>query len=343
MGMAPGRENGTNGEPMETLRRRCRAGLLAAAGLLAVATLTGCGTGAFASTPAVCRGVEAGSVDPHALEGATFRLGATDDDQSRVLRDLTAQMLCAAGADVVTPPVAPHSLALRQDLENATVDLYWAGLADTWTTDLGRDRTIHDPSALYDAVRHTDAEAHNIIWGPLPAFDSTPTFVVRSETARAENISSDSDLASYLRTHPDATVCMTTEFAALVNGWPGFSDAYHVPPTTATRTMPQEEVAAKTHEGDCDVGVLPRTDTRARALDLTELTDDQSFFLPGNEAPVVRAYTHRTHPELLPLLAPLAQELTTEALSELDRRVSVGGEDPRRVARAFLTEHGFLR
>jgi osmoprotectant transport system substrate-binding protein len=319
-------------------------GVAGAVGLLVgAASLTGCGTGALASTPEPCRGVTPGTVEPHALDGVTVRVGATKDDQSRLLRRLTVDVLCAAGADVVPVPATESSLALREQLLDRAVDVYWAHLDTAWTVALGHDEPIHDAEELYREVRTEDLASHGVVWGPLAPVDPSPTFVVRDETARAEKLSTDSDMAAYLGAHPGATVCMTYEFAAVPSGYPGFTEAYGIAHDEGdTEPLPQTEIAEKVHEGECDFGQVPATDTRSDALGLTELEDDKGFFLPDNPAPTVRDDTARAHPKLLPLLAPLAHLLTTQAVTDLDEQVSVEGRDPATVAEQFLRDHGLL-
>lgn len=324
-------------------RGRLRGAAGAVGLLVGAATLTGCGTGALASTPQSCRGVTPGTVEPHALDGVTVRIGATKDDESQLVRRLTTDVLCAAGADVVPVPATENSLALREQLVDREVDLYWAHLDTAWTVDLGHDEPIHDAQELYREVRTEDLATHGVVWGPLAAADPSPTFVVRDETARSEKLRTDSDMAAYLAAHPDAKVCMTYEFAAVPSGYPGFTDAYGIGHDEGeTDPLPQQEIAKKVHEGECDFGEVPSTDTRSEALHLTELEDDKHFFLPDNPAPTVLEETARAHPKLLAVLTPLAGLLTTDALSRLDEQVSVEGRDPEQVAETFLSDHGLL-
>lgn len=316
------------------------SGVASAVGLLVgAATLTGCGTGALASTPQSCRDVRPGSIEPHALDGVTVRVGATKDDESRLMRQLTVDVLCAGGADVVPVPATENSLALREHLLDHEVDLAWAHLDTTWTVELGHDQPIHDARELYREVRTEDLAEHGVVWGPLAAVDPTPTFVVRD----GEGLRTDSDMASYLAAHPDAKVCMTYEFAAVPSGYPGFADAYGITHDQGeTEPLAEEDIAQQVHEGECDFGELPSTDTRSESLHLSELEDDKHFFLPDNPAPTVLDDTARAHPKLLALMAPLAEVLTTEAVSRLDEQVSVEGRDPARVAERFLADHGLL-
>ncbi len=321
-----------------------RSGLAAAAGLLlAPAALTGCGSGALASTSQPCRGVVAGTVEPHALDGVTVRVGTTGDDESLLVRRLTMDVLCAAGAHVVPVQASAHSLALREQLVDREVDLYWAHLDTVWTAELGHSDPGHDAQQLYQEVKTEDLAENDVVWGPLAPVDPSPAFVVSGETARGEKLSTDSDMAAYLAAHPESTVCMTAEFAAVPVGYPGFTETYGITDGEGrTEPLSQAEVAAATHEGECDFGEVPSTDTRSEALGLTVLADDKNFFTPHNPAPTVRADTARTHPEVLALMAPLATLLTHETVSRLDEEVSVQGRDPRQVAREFLTQHGLL-
>jgi osmoprotectant transport system substrate-binding protein len=74
--------------------------------------------------------------------------------------------------------------------------------------------------------------------------------------------------------------------------------------------------------------------------DWVALEDDQGLQPAENVVPVIR--TEVLTPEIEELLGAVSAALTTEELTELNRRVDVDGEDPAVVAEEWLREQGLL-
>ena len=96
-------------------------------------------------------------------------------------------------------------------------------------------------------------------------------------------------------------------------------------------------------KGNCDFGEIFTTDGRLAALGLTVLDDDKGYFPLYNGVPVTRADFDKQHPEMLKVLAPLAKELTTDTMTDLNKKISSDGEPADKIAEDFLKEKGFLK
>jgi osmoprotectant transport system substrate-binding protein len=101
-------------------------------------------------------------------------------------------------------------------------------------------------------------------------------------------------------------------------------------------------VYTQVDNGGCDFGEIFTTDGRISALGLQVLEDDKGFFPLYNGVPIVTQETNEENPEILEVLAPLAEVLTTEAMQEMNTRVSADGDSPELVAEEFLAEEGFI-
>jgi glycine betaine/choline ABC-type transport system substrate-binding protein len=73
------------------------------------------------------------------------------------------------------------------------------------------------------------------------------------------------------------------------------------------------------------------------------LEDDKSFFPIYAVCPIVTEETNNENPEILKVLAPLAETLNTETMTELNAQVSAEGLKPEDVAHDYLQEQGFIK
>jgi osmoprotectant transport system substrate-binding protein len=93
---------------------------------------------------------------------------------------------------------------------------------------------------------------------------------------------------------------------------------------------------------DADVVVAFGTDGQISAYDLVVLEDDQGMFPPYQVAPVVRADTLETNPEVRDTLNTLAPALTNDVMRSLNFEVDGNEREPEEVAREFLVEEGLI-
>jgi osmoprotectant transport system substrate-binding protein len=319
--------------------RHAVTGLAAAAVAL---SLAGCGLGEDTSAGGgPCEGVEADSVDAEALDGVEVAVGSKEFDEQLILGQLTLKMMCAAGADAVDETNTKGSTQARQKLIDGGSDVYWDYTGTGWINYLSNDKPITDAQEQYEAVKEADLEQNGLVWGPLAPFNNTYAFATTEEFAQENDLATHSDMAAYIEENPDATVCVESEFAARPDGYPGFKKAYDI-------TQGQEKslgtgvVYTQVDNGGCDFGEIFTTDGRISALGLQVLEDDKGFFPLYNGVPIVTQETNEENPEILEVLAPLAEVLTTEAMQEMNTRVSADGDSPELVAEEFLAEEGFI-
>ncbi|HYJ68581.1 MAG TPA: glycine betaine ABC transporter substrate-binding protein [Nocardioidaceae bacterium] len=303
--------------------------------------MSGCGLGEKDETT----DVEAGSVDPTALEGVTVKVGSKDFDEQLIIGQLTLQMLSAAGADVVDETNIQGTNASRQALVTGAIDVYWDYTGTGWINHLGHDNPIPDTQKLYEAVRDEDLEENGLVWGKYAPMNNTYALAVTKEFSEENDVTTSSDMAEFVQQNPDeATVCLESEFAGRPDGWDGFQQAYgmEIPDSNLTE-VGTGVVYTELDKGDtCNFGEVFTTDGRIAALDLVPLEDDKSFFPIYAVCPIVTEETDAENPEILEVLAPLAETLTTETMTELNAQVSAEGLKPEDVAHDYLQEQGFI-
>ncbi|NEA98521.1 glycine betaine ABC transporter substrate-binding protein [Streptomyces sp. SID13726] len=311
----------------------------------ALLALTACGSGLSeggADTgKGPCTGVEPGSVDPAALKGVTVKVGSKEFDEQLLLGQLTLKMMCAAGAKAVDETNSKGASQTRAKLTRGESDIYWEYTGTAWV-DFLKQKPIFDPEQQYDAVKKLDLEKNGVVWGQRAPFNNTYAFAVSDAFAKKNNVETDSDMAAYLNAHTSSKVCVESEFLSRVDGYPGFKKAYAVTGGTTT-SLGIGVIYTQTGKGACDFGEVFTTDGRISALGLHVLKDDKSFFPVYNAVPQVMKKTDEEHPEILQVLKPLAETLTTPVMQELNAEVSAKGEEPAAVATEFLKEKGFLK
>ena len=327
-------------------RRGKRAAGVAALGVAALA-LSGCGSLSESSSSASggggpCDGVEAGSVDSKALDGVKVSVGSKEFDEQLVLGQLTIKMMCAAGADVTDETNTKGSTQTRKKLIDGVTDVVWEYTGTGWINYLGHDKPITDPQAQYDAVKKEDLAKNKLVWGPLAPFNNTYAFATTDEFAEKNGLKSHSDMAAYIKKNPSSTVCVESEFAARPDGYPGFKKIYGIT-GGKLKSLGTGVVYTQLDKGNCDFGEIFTTDGRLAALGLTVLDDDKGYFPLYNGVAVTRADFDKEHPEMLKVLEPLSKELTTDVMTELNKKISSDGEPADKIAEDFLQEKGFLK
>jgi osmoprotectant transport system substrate-binding protein len=315
-----------------------------AAVAVAALSLTGCGS--LDSTSSAggggCADVKAGSVDSKALDGVTVKVGSKEFDEQLVLGQLTLKMMCAAGADAKDVTGTKGSTQARQKLIDGGSDVYWDYNGTGWINYLGHDKPITDPQAQYEAVKKEDLAKNKLVWGPQAPFNNTYAFAVTKDFGNKNDITTHSDMAAYIKKNPSATICVESEFAARPDGYPGFKKAYGIT-SGKLKSLGTGVVYTQTAKGTCDFGEIFTTDGRIGALHLRALDDDKAFFPLYNGVPIVRQDTEKAHPEILQVLKPLADVLTTDVMQSLNTKVSADGEAPDKVAEDFLKSKGFIK
>jgi osmoprotectant transport system substrate-binding protein len=317
-----------------------KATLLAGAATVSL-TLGACGLGGGSGSGDDIE-VDAGSVRSGALDGASIAVGSKEFDEQLLLGQMTVLMLKAAGADVSDKTNIQGSTATRNALKSGKTDVYWDYTGTGWITYLGHAKPIQDEQKMFDAVKKEDLEKNDLVWGDPAPFNNTYAFATTKEFAEKNHIASMSDMATYVNTHDDATICVESEFAARPDGLPGVVKAYDMKTSGKVKKLGTGVIYTQTDNGTCDFGEVFTTDGRIAALGLKTLDDDKTFFPLYNGAVVLRQETAEKYPEILTVLKPLSEKLTTEVMQGLNAKVSAQGLPPAQVAADFLKEQGFL-
>ncbi len=166
----------------------------------------------------------------------------------------------------------------------------------------------------------------------------TNAFFVTEEFAETNDVSALSDLEGMsivLAAAPDCKGRLDCEG--------GLSNAYGI---DVKKVLPLGFASDQTYksviDGESQLGLTSTTDGTLEGQGLVLLEDDREIQPAQNLVPAVSAEFLAENPDIADILNPLMEALTTEALTELNGRVSVEREESADVARDFLESEGLL-
>lgn len=278
------------------------------------------------------------------FSGLDVTVGSKDFTEQFVLGEILVQALEASGANVTNEINLGGTSVNREALLAGEIDMYWEYNGTGWTVHLAQEDPTDDSEALTEQVREMDLAENNIRWVGLAPFNNTYGFA--TGPALTEENGGPFDLqgmADYLEANPDATVCMETEFPNRPDGLVLFTEAtgYEIP-EGQTQILDTNVIYTETATGGCDFGEIFTTDGRIPALELS-IVDDGGAFIIYNVSLNVRDEVYQEAPEQFDELVPLLMDpLDEDTMAELNRQVSVDGEDAADVATKYLEDQGLI-
>lgn len=272
-------------------------------------------------------------------DGPTVTIGAQDFGESAILAEIYGQALAEAGY-----PVQQQSLGGFRDLVYTTFDSgeinfapEYAASALEFLNDNAEQATgdIDETAGLLAAA----AETRGLVTlDPSPAVDSN-AFVVTAETAETLGLSTVSDLTSDLRLGgppdcPENASCLPglqRVYGLDLSG--GFTPLDGAGPLTV----------AALEAGEVDVAILFSTDGTIADKGWVVLDDDLGLINADNVIPITTtAVVDAYGDDFTSLVDDVSAALSTEELTELNRRFGIDKEDASAVATDWLRSEGFL-
>lgn len=304
-----------------------RITLLAAAGVLAAATLAGCGSG---GDP-----LDAG--DGTASEAGTIRVGSANFPENVVLAEVYAQALEARGFEVETTLNIGSREAYLKALTDSSPSLdvfpeYAASLRNYFAPDSPGTSTEDVVAELKESL-----PAGLTVLEPAEAQDKDAV-VVTPETAEKYGLTSIADLKPIAG---DLTLGGPPEWKTRSTGVPGLEAKYGV----IFGSFKELDAGGKlSHDGlvngQVDAANIFTTDPDVASGALVALEDPNNLFASENVIPLVRDEV--VTPELTDTLNAVSAALSQQALLDLVDAAVAQKQDPEDVAHDFLEANGLL-
>ncbi|TKB07020.1 glycine betaine ABC transporter substrate-binding protein [Desulforhopalus sp. IMCC35007] len=272
-------------------------------------------------------------------------VGGKNYTEQLLLPELASILLGQAGFNV-TLKTGVGSVIARKSLENAQFDLYYeyTGTAYTLYYEQKDTATMTVPEKVYEWVKKADAEK-GLVWLDPVKFNNTYTLMMNKAEAEELGIKSISDLGVYVTDNPDKLIfALDSEFWERPDGFKGIMEMYNFKlPPKQVKKMSVGLTYQALKEGLVNSAMGFATDGRIAAFGFVNLDDDKSFFPVYNPVPVVRKEVLDMYPEIVTILKPLADNLTTEEMQQLNMAVDVDHKPVHDVAMDWLKSKDLIQ
>ena len=322
------------------MRRKCIAGIAVAI----TAVLAACGGGNSGGSSPTATGAKSNCPAPSGTSGngATVSIGSKSFAEEQLLAQMTKDVLEAHGFTVNYTFQAADK-AIGTALVNGTIDMYWQYTGTELGDYLGL-QTGSYPTALAAAFTfvQTADEPKGLCWVAPTQFDDTNGIAIKQSNTGTFG-SSLAAFGTYLTSHPNAKVCIQSEFLTRSDGLPGLVSTYGWPAASAFHYQQIGTTAEKAiASGQCDAGEVYTTDSGIAANNEVTLTDDKNLFPPDNAGLIVKDTVLQKYPAIAALMIPVAAKLTTTEMLKLNAMVEIQNMTFADVAHTWLVQNGFL-
>lgn len=268
--------------------------------------------------------------------GGGITVAAANFPESNILAQLYGQALEAGDIDVTVEEDFGTRPALLDGLEDGDVDLTPEYVGALLNELEGPDTATADTDESVDLLATALAEQDLVAFEPSAAQD-VDALAVTQDTADEFGLATYSDLAPVAGQLRLGAPAECAEFPACI---PGLRDTYGIEFSEHVPLEAGPPIFEALNNGDIEVARVFSTDAAIAENDWVILEDDQGLNPVQNVIPVGGADADT--PEITEIVNEVSAALTTEELTELNRRVVSDKEDPEDVARDFLEEKGLI-
>jgi osmoprotectant transport system substrate-binding protein len=291
---------------------------------VAVLGLAGCGGG----------GDQLGSNNagssPAPSKVSSITVGSADFSESQLIAEIYGQALAAKGIEVKKKPNIGNRETYMAAIKDGSVDLVpeYTGASLAY---FDKNSTETDPQKAYDALKKALTPGLEIL-EMSPATDED-TIVVTKATADKYGLKSIGDLKG-----KNLVAGGSSEFKVRTAGLKGMKDKYDVDfkdYKTLDAGGPLSIKALETNQ--IQVTDLFTTQAVIKDKGWVQLEDPEHILPPNNIVPLIR--TDHKSDDVVSTLNAVDAKLTTDALTDLVKRIDVGKESADAVAKDWLSKN----
>ncbi len=267
-------------------------------------------------------------------------VGSKNFTEQKVLGEIFAQGLAAAGYDVDTELNLGDEKTALKAIESGQIDAYpeYTGTALGSFFDVASADIPKDPQAAFEQAKAGFAKKNLTALPPTP-FTSSNEVGLTADKAEELGVEKISDLQGKSQ---DLTLYGSPECRQREDCLLGLQQVYDlefekfVPVALDLRHQVLEK-------GQADLSIVFTTDPQNERDDIVLLEDDKGMFPPYNSTLVVRDETiDQAGPDLEKVVGQVEEGLTGEVMSELNARVDLDKKTPEQVATEYLQESGLI-
>ncbi|MCX7970963.1 MAG: ABC transporter substrate-binding protein [Negativicutes bacterium] len=270
------------------------------------------------------------------------------DTEGGVVGQMIVQLLRAHDIAVTDRTQTGDPKIIRQAILQGSADIVldYTGNGIYYTNGSDSDGSWHDPASAYALIAEYDLKTNNLIWlQPAPA-DNTEGLAVKADFASQHGIKDLPSLARYINQGGYVKMIAEESFVQNRMGLAGLQQAYGF-------SLSSEQIVAVSSGGTTEnlkalstgrdgINLAEAFGTDGSLADLGLVFLDDPLHVPPayQPCPVVRGDVLSAYPQIAGILQPLFASLTSEALRDLNRRVTSLGQQPKDVAADYLRRQG---
>jgi len=267
-------------------------------------------------------------------------IGSKNFTESFILGELMAQQIEAhTNLKVERRFYLAGTYICHQAVLAGRIDIY-PEYTGTALTAILKQKGGGDKAEVYQRVKREYERRFGLTLGPAFGFNDTFAMEIRGEDARHLNIRTLSQAAAFA---PHWRAGFGYEFMERPDGYKGLAAAYGLHFAENPRVMDLGLLARALRDRQIDLAAGNTTDGLIPALDLFVLEDDRHYFPPYEAVPVVREQVLQQHPEVMQVLAGLAEKISDEEMQQLNYAVDGRHRDVKEVVHEFLRGKGLVR
>jgi len=278
------------------------------------------------------------------------RVGSKIDTEGKLLGNMVLLALEANGIKTENKVSLGNTKIVRTALLAGEIDLYpeYTGNG-AFMLGAENNKAWKDFGAGYALVKKLDFEKNKIVWLEPANANNTWAIAVRKDVATSNQLRTLDDLGRYIAKGGVFKLAASAEFIERADAMPAFQTAYGFK-LRADQTLVLAggdtavtiKAAAEKTSG-VNAAMAYGTDGPLSALGLLVMEDPRGVQPVYAPAPLIREEALKRHPAIATILSPIFKSLDSPTLQMLNARIQVEGQDPRKVAYAYLQSKGFVK
>lgn len=268
---------------------------------------------------------------------ADIRIGGKNFTEGYILTDVLRQMIEAhTRLRVEVVPNLGETLAFKA-LQSGDIDIYPEYSGNLLTNRDAVNLPIpDDKSTITGLVREQMKRRLNMDFMQLFGLNNTYALLVPRKLAEQYKLETIDDLARV----PQFRVIVDLEFLDRPDGWKGLVEKYGLRFNSAPKQVSPDLIYRALEAGEAELICGFSTDWQIDAFDLAVLKDSRGYFPTYHAAPLARGDLLARHPEIVPILDRLKDQIDDVTMRRLNREVARDKQTSASVAERFLRERG---
>lgn len=280
-------------------------------------------------------------------------VGSKIDTEGSLLGQIIIAMLKANGFQTVDKTQTGPTDIVRKALGAGSIDVYpeYTGTALTtfFPTAKIPPAVLKNAAESWATAARLDKQYNDVTWlKPAPA-NNTWAIAVPQVLAAKNKLVTLADFAKYVNSGGAVKLVGSSEFVQRADALPAFEKAYGFTLSKSQliilsggNTAQTEKAAAQGTSG-ANAAMAYGTDGSLAALKLVVLTDPKGVQPIYNPAPIFAGSVLAKYPEVRGILDPVFATLDGPTLQGLNAQIALEGKSAADVAKAYLTQKGFLK